>query len=64
VAIQAISSCGGRKDVGWRVNGIFKMKKNLVFEDLLTPNPLLALDEGYQTEERECVDRNLSPLLG
>ena len=38
--------------------------KNLCFEDLLTTNPLMAQDEGYQTEDRQCVDRILSPLLG
>ena len=61
-----MSSCGGRKDVGCCVNGIFKNEKknNLGIEDLLITNPLLALDEGYQREERQCVDRNLSPLLG
>ena len=61
-----MSSCGGRKDVGCCVNEIFRNEKknNLGIEDLLITNPLLALDEGYQREERQCVDRNLSPLLG
>ena len=26
--------------------------KNLCFEDLMTTNPLMAQDEGYQTEDR------------
>ena len=46
-----MSSCGGGKMLVAVLMEFLEIK-NLRFEDLLTTNPLMAQDEGYQTEDR------------